>query len=80
MKIKCESDMKRIDGGGYDSSLFPYPEIMALIVVFKNIFIFFHWKSLWTSISETNWRTESGGRDPFCQHMTCDLISQQEYT
>lgn len=42
MKIKCESDMKRIDGGGYDSSLFPYPEIMALIVVFKNIFIFFH--------------------------------------
>ena len=41
-KIKCESDMKRIDGEGYDSSLFPYPEIMALIEVFKNIFIFFH--------------------------------------
>ena len=41
-KIKCESDRKRIDREGYDSSLFPYPEIMVLIEVFKNIFIFFH--------------------------------------
>ena len=37
-----KAEHRRIDGEGYDSSLFPYPEIMALIEVFKNIFIFFH--------------------------------------